>query len=76
MLVLEPMLSANQIAAHLSVHPATIRAWYAKKMMPQPDIRKHRLVRWKAETLADFLKDPIGWQEKNPPAENNADEQA
>lgn len=59
------LLSIKDIASKLRVADGTIRTWISRQQMPAPDIKGHRFVRWKQETLDDFLENPLLWREKN-----------
>lgn len=57
-------LSIKDIATKLRVADGTIRTWISRQQIPEPDIKGHRFVRWKSETLDEFLENPILWREK------------
>lgn len=57
------LLSKEDIAKILSVSTKTINNWVYKGLMPKPDIRSKRLVRWKLNNLKEFLDNPIAWRD-------------
>lgn len=60
----EYLLSPRDVANILGLkNTQTIRKWYYSKLMPEPDIRQHKFVRWRYTTLAKFLDDPVEWRE-------------
>lgn len=59
------LLSIKDIATKLRVADATVRTWINRQQIPAPDIKGHRFVRWKQETLEDFLNNPLQWRERN-----------
>jgi len=62
----EYLLSARDIANILGLKSEnTVRKWYYAKTMPEPDIKGHKFLRWRATTISEFLKDPESWRAKN-----------
>ena len=62
----EYLLSPQDVANILGIkNPHTIRKWYYENKMPQPDIKRHKFVRWRTTTLSEFLHDPEKWRENN-----------
>lgn len=56
---------AKRIAWELSVSVNTIKDWLFRGKMPPPDIRSHRFNRWRRETIAPFLENPMSWRDRN-----------
>lgn len=64
-------LSIQDVAEKLRIAPGTVRTWIKRRQIPDPDIRRHRFVRWREETIMPFLQDPNGWLEAQKKASND-----
>lgn len=62
---LPPLVSTKRIADDADTTVNTIRSWIARGHMPQPDIRGNRFNRWRRETIAPFLADPLAWRRQH-----------
>lgn len=58
-------ITTKEVAKIMRVSPSTVRGWIHNKKMPEPDIHRHKFVRWKQSTLEEFIKDPVHWREEN-----------
>lgn len=51
---LQPMWAVSDVAAHIGVSPATVRAYLARGQMPAPDGRLGRAPWWKPATITEW----------------------
>ncbi len=52
---LTPMLDIKGVAAFLAIGQRTAWRWVRNGTLPRPDLRRGRIVRWRAETIEHFL---------------------
>ena len=48
-------LTAVGVADRVGVHRATIWKWLREGLLPQPSIRRGRVVRWSTKQIDDFI---------------------
>jgi len=54
--ILEPLLGVDDIAATLVVCRRKVERMRAAGVLPKPDLRVGKLLRWKAETIREWIE--------------------
>jgi len=53
----EPMLTVQEVAYILSVHPSTVRRWESKGLLRSFRIGPRKIIRFNLTEIADFLNE-------------------
>ena len=54
-LVIEPLMTVDDLARILKRSARTVRYWRSKGLLPEPDVVLERTVRWRPQTVADWI---------------------
>lgn len=52
---IEPLLTVGDLARILKCSERVIRYWRSKRLLPEPDVVLERMVRWRPQTVVDWI---------------------